>query len=123
MGCVASGVQVTEDQAKQFEKGKATYQDVVAKLGQPNSTLMMGNGMRFISYSYVEAAARPATFIPIVGAFVGGADSRSNVVTFTFDDQGILTNFMAVSSQHGSGLGGAAGTQVAPVENQPRRTQ
>lgn len=122
-GCAASGVKVTEDQARQFERGKSTYADVVGKLGPPNSSVSLSSGMRVISYAYVEAAARPATFIPIVGAFVGGADARSNVVTFTFGPDGILTNYIASSSQTGTGLGASAGTNVQPVEDQPRKAQ
>ena len=121
-GCVASGVRVTEEQARQFERGKSTYTEVLTKLGQPNSTVALSNGMRVISYSYVEAAARPATFIPIIGPLVGGADARSNVVTFTFDAQGVLTNYTAAVSQSGSGFGAGAGTQVQPVSDQPRKT-
>lgn len=120
-GCAASGVRVTEDQARQFERGKSTYTDVVGKLGQPNSSVALANGMRVISYAYVEAAARPATFIPIVGPLVGGADARSNVVTFTFSPDGVLTNYTASSSQTGSGFGAAAGTTVEPVQDQPRK--
>jgi outer membrane protein assembly factor BamE (lipoprotein component of BamABCDE complex) len=122
-GCTAAGVKVTEDQARQFERGKSTYTEVVGKLGQPSSSVALANGMRVISYSYVEASARPATFIPIVGPLVGGADARSNVVTFMFDASGVLTNYTAASSQTGSGFGAAANTRVVPVENQPRKEQ
>ncbi|HEX9465470.1 MAG TPA: hypothetical protein VGB82_22940 [Alphaproteobacteria bacterium] len=121
-GCVASGVRVTEDQVKQFERGKSTYDEVIAKLGQPNHTMTLGNGMRVVTYSYVEAAARPATFIPIVGPLVGGADARSNGASFTFDPRGILITYTISSSQTGSGFGATSGTQVQPVDNQPRRT-
>ncbi len=123
VGCAASGVRVTEDQVKQFERGKTTYSEVIAKLGPPNHSMMLGNGMRIITYAYGEATARPATFIPIVGPLVGGADVRTTGATFTFDQRGILTNYSASSSQTGSGFGAAAHTQVSPVEDQPRKTQ
>lgn len=121
-GCVASGVRVTEEQVTQFEKGKSTYSDVVGKLGQPTSMVLTSTGLRVVTYSYVEAAARPATFIPIVGPLVGGADARSNVVMFMFDRDGILANYSTSSSQTGTGFGGASGTVVTPVENQPRQS-
>lgn len=121
-GCAASGVQVKEEQLAAFEKGKTTMQEVVAALGAPTGNTLMPDGSRMISYTYAQAQARPATFIPIVGAFVGGVDARSNSVMLTFDQQGILKTTMSSSHQQGTGTGFAAGTGLqSPVEQQPRR--
>jgi outer membrane protein assembly factor BamE (lipoprotein component of BamABCDE complex) len=121
-GCAASGVQVKEEQLAAFEKGKTTLQDVVATLGTPTGKTLMPDGSRMISYTYAQAQARPATFIPIVGAFVGGIDARSNSVVLTFDQRGILKSTMSSSHQQGTGMGFAAGTgPQAQVEQQPRQ--
>jgi hypothetical protein len=112
--CVASGVRVTEEQAKQFERGKATYNEVVSKLGQPTSSVVTGAGLRYISYAFVEAAARPETYIPIAGAFIGGADARSNIATFSFDGRGVLVDYTIASSQTGMALGAGANVQRTP---------
>jgi outer membrane protein assembly factor BamE (lipoprotein component of BamABCDE complex) len=121
-GCAASGVQVKEEQLSAFEKGKTTIQDVVAVLGVPTGNTLMPDGSRMISYSYSQAQARPATFIPIIGPLVGGVDARSNMVMLTFDQRGVLKSTMSSSHQHGTGTGFAAGpVPQSQVEQQPRQ--
>src|SRR5882757_4441545 len=73
-GCVAGGVKVEERQLASFQKGQTTYAQVVGRLGAPTSSTLMPDGRRMIIYTYVQTQARPESFIPIVGAFVGGAD-------------------------------------------------
>lgn len=119
--CAATGVRVTEEQVKQFEKGKSTYVEVVQKLGQPTTSVVTSQGLRYASYAYSEAAARPETFIPFVGPFVGGVDARSNAVTFIFDGRGVLQDYTSATSQFGTGMGAAAGTNPPRVD-QPRKT-
>lgn len=116
--CVASGVRVTEEQAKQFERGKSTYGEVMSKLGPPTSSMVTATGLRYLSYAYFEAAARPETYIPIAGAFIGGADARSNVATFTFNHQGLLIDYTIAESQNASGLGASVGR----IQNQPKNS-
>ncbi len=58
-----------------------------------------------MSYAFVEAAARPETYIPIAGAFIGGADARSSIVTFSFDGRGVLVDYTIATSQTGTALG------------------
>ena len=43
-----------------------------------------------MAYTFAETKIRPETFIPYVGAFVGGADTKATSVAFRFDDRGIL---------------------------------
>lgn len=110
MGCVASGTQVKESQLAQFKQGKTTYDDVVARLGPPNSSSLLPDGSRVIVYTYVQAAARPETFIPIVGGLVGGADVHSNMVMFQFTSAGILKSYSSNTTQIGSGTNLEAGS-------------
>jgi len=120
-GCVATGVQVDEKNLQSFERGKTTYGDVVARLGQPTSNTLLPDGRRMIMYTYMQAQARPENFIPIVGAFVGGADTRSSVVSITFDQTGILETYSSSQSQFGASTGLAAGTGPSDrVSHQPR---
>ena len=119
-GCASSGVKVEERQLASFEKGKTTYSQVVAQLGQPNATTFMNDGRRVIVYSYVQAQARPESFIPIVGLFVGGADARSNMVSMVFTQDGVLESSSASESQVGVGTGFASGTGYQGRTDQPR---
>lgn len=117
--CASSGVKVTEDQTSAFEKGTTTRQEVIAKLGKPTMQTSMGDGTKLLHYTYAAATVRPSTFIPLVGAFVGGADSHSSVVAMRFNAQDQLIDITSTESNMGTGTGFAAGAP-APVTDQPR---
>ena len=87
------------------QSGRTTYTEVVDTLGQPTSQTVNSDGIRSISYVYAQAQVRPATLIPFVGMFVGGADSRSNFVIMQFDGRGVLTDYSSSTSQFGTGTG------------------
>lgn len=120
--CVSTGTQIKEDQLKSFEKGKTTITDVRTALGEPNSTALNPDGTRTLVYIYTQAQARPASFIPLVGAFVGGADSRSNMVMLRFDAAGVLLDYSSSESTFGTGTGLAAG-QPMPQTDQPKQAK
>jgi len=119
--CVAAGVKVDQAKVAQFERGKTTYQEVVSALGRPSSTTALSTGVRFANYTYLESRARPSTFIPYIGPFVGGADSSTSSVTFQFDANGVLVSYTTTESQMGAGMGFAAGAGAGSdhVEGQP----
>lgn len=121
-GCATAGVQVKDEQLRGFEKGKTTLSEVEAKLGQPSAIAHNSTGLTVITYAYVHSQARPETFIPIVGAFIGGADSRSTYVALTFDQNNILTGYSNGSSQVGVATGLASGSE-SRVADQPRKTE
>jgi hypothetical protein len=106
--CAASGVQVTEQQAQSFQVGKSTYPEVVAALGQPTGVTTSSNGNRVATYSYSAVAARPQNFIPYIGPWVAGYDTKSSMVTFVFDSRGILKETSSTQNSLGSGANIAA---------------
>lgn len=110
-GCASAGVRVSEDQVAQLNRSNSTYADVVARLGQPTMTTLNSDGSRTAIYSYAETRIRPQTLIPFVGAFVGGADTHSNTVSFNFDREGKLVNHSSSAGDIGSGVGLAAGSR------------
>lgn len=119
-GCVSVGTQVKPEQVSGFTKGITTFDDVVRRLGQPNTTGTKSNGTRTAVYTYVHSQARPESFIPVVGAFVGGADSTVNTATFTFDLGGKLLEYSMTESNYGSGTGLAGGTYRDRTPEQPK---
>jgi hypothetical protein len=102
---VSSGVQVPAAATQGFEKGRTTMAEVQAKLGAPTVRTSNGAGGTIFVYSGVTATTRAATFLPIVGAFAGGADTRMTSVTLTFDPHGVLTDVQRTEMQSGSHLG------------------
>lgn len=99
MGCASSGTMVTEQQAGQFQKGVTTREQVIAKLGQPNSSSAMDDGTRADVYVHVHAAANAASYIPVVGLLAGGANSTTNTATFTYDKTGLLKTIATSTGQ------------------------
>lgn len=121
--CIASGTQVKEAQLHQLKKGESTYSDMVSALGSPNSSTVSSDGGRMACYIYVQANARPETFIPIVGAFVGGTDTKTNSTCLSFDKEGLLANYTSTGSQMGSGFGAESGTSLNErVPSEPRQS-
>ena len=121
-GCATTGVQVDESALISFEKGKTTINDVIARLGQPTSNILLNTGQRIIGYTYVQAQARPESFIPIIGPLVGGADSRFSNVSLTFDQNGVLESYSSTQSQFGTATGATSRAMSRDrVQDQPRK--
>ena len=115
--CAATGVQVTEQQAQTFQVGKSTYADVVANLGEPTSVTSSSNGNRVAIYSYSAVASRPQNFIPYIGPWISGYDTKSSAVTFVFDRTGILRETNSTQNNTGAGVNLAAGNPQQPNAN------
>jgi outer membrane protein assembly factor BamE (lipoprotein component of BamABCDE complex) len=114
-GCVSSGTKVSEQQVSQFQKGKTTRAEVEAALGKPNGVSHSSSGVTAISYVFVTASPKAATFIPIVGMFAGGANAESATATFAFGPDNVLISSSSGSSRTSSAMGGAA-TPPSPTE-------
>jgi hypothetical protein len=128
-GCVSSGNPSVMDQGRisQIKVDISTKGDVRRLLGQPNSTSKHSGGYPALyglplktsltnvetwSYTHINVDVNPATFIPIVGLFAGGATSNLNTFTVVFDDQGIVRHISSTQSQGRSGLGAWDGTDA-----------
>jgi outer membrane protein assembly factor BamE (lipoprotein component of BamABCDE complex) len=90
-GCVSTGRRVDQAAVQSFTVGVTTAAEVERALGRPNTTTVT-NGIRSVSYQHVRASATGLTFVPIVGAFAGGATSHMESVTLTFGPDGRLTD-------------------------------
>lgn len=118
-GCASHGVMVSDQQLQQFKRGETTEAQVIASLGQPTTVSTYG-GQRTLIYSGAQSQARAATFIPVIGPLVGGADVRASSVMFRVVD-GIVVDFSSTQTATGSGMGFASGAPIAPVADQPRK--
>lgn len=121
-GCMSMGTQVTQKQLNGFTKGSTTYSDVTTRLGQPNTISTKSNGTRVALYTYVHSQARPESFIPVVGAFIGGADSKVNTAEFVFDQDNKLLEYSLSESNYGAGTGLASGTYRDRTPDQPKES-
>lgn len=111
-GCAASGTQVSQGAALQFKEGVSTEAQIVAALGRPTST-SISSGMKFIVYSGMQYQVKGATFIPIVGAFAGGADYIATMAMYQIGADGILQKITYTES--GTGTRGGSTPAYMPA--------
>ena len=116
--CTTAGVKVERAALEQFKRGHTTYQEVLAQLGHPTHELVDDQGYTTLLYTYVSANTRPESFIPYVGALVGGADIEQTTAILKFDHQGVLESYSTSAGQMGSGTGFAS--KPTPRYDQPR---
>lgn len=116
--CMSGGTRVDAAKVKAFQKGVTTEAEVIAALGKPNTVSASGSG-RTLTYAWFHAQPKASSFIPFVGAFVGGADSRIEQVNFLFGNDGKLADIVTQQSENGVAMGISAGTQPS-IEDQPK---
>jgi outer membrane protein assembly factor BamE (lipoprotein component of BamABCDE complex) len=104
-GCVSVGRQIDQTSASKIEKGKTTKEQVVMLIGSPDQIMSRGNGEEIYYYKYTRATAKPATFIPIFGPLVGGANVQHQMFMVTFDSNGVVKDYFnsrgATETSHG----------------------
>ena len=121
--CVSAGVEITQNQVASLQKGITTYSDVLGRFGKPTSVMLRGDGSKIVSYVYIHGQPRPQTFIPIVGILAGGSDVKSNSATLVFDKNGVLTDYYALETNVGAGIGAAGGTYREQTDQPREATQ
>jgi outer membrane protein assembly factor BamE (lipoprotein component of BamABCDE complex) len=118
-GCTTVGKEIAPNQLADFKEGVTTQDEVIAKLGEPTTTTISSDRVVMV-YSFLHTQARPASFIPIVGLFAGGADVRSSMVSFVFDKYGKLERYSHTGTKTGAGTGFASGRYQAPDYSLPQ---
>lgn len=124
IGCASVGRPIDQAAADKIVKGQTTREQVGMMLGSPDRITKLGNGDTMYSYHYTRASAKPASFIPLVGPLVGGANVQHQMVMVTFGPDDIVKNFMSSQGGTESGTGLATGTRPnMPEVEQGKRPQ
>lgn len=120
--CATVGRKIDQSAVDRIKKGETTKEQVVASLGSPDRVTVLGNGDTIFSYGYARATAKPATFIPIVGAFAGGADVQHQNCTVTFGPDNLVKNFTSIQggTEVGRGLNSASRATIPEIEEGKR---
>ena len=92
-GCASSGNELDRAKLDQVEKGVTTRAEFERLLGPPNGVGMAGSGDRLLHYHFMEAKAKGVSFIPVVGPWVGGADTRTQNLQVRVDSEGIVQDY------------------------------
>lgn len=80
-GCASSGAPIKQSELSGFVKGETTHDQVISSLGKPQSVTANADGTKTLVYVHVNTKVSAATYIPIVGAFAGGATSNAKTLT------------------------------------------
>ncbi|HJT20005.1 MAG TPA: hypothetical protein VJ746_06020 [Nitrospira sp.] len=132
--CASSGNPAVADPARvsQIQLNVSTKEDVQRLLGQPNSMSKHSGGYYAIpglktsaaltpietwNYTHLNVQVDPATFIPVVGLFAGGANSNLNSLTVVFDEQGIVRHISSTQTQGRSGMGAGSSNPTTPANS------
>ncbi|MGD0017089.1 MAG: outer membrane protein assembly factor BamE [Verrucomicrobiia bacterium] len=123
VGCASVGRKLDQASVDRIQIGKTTRQDVLASLGSPDQLTRLGNSDVIFSYHYIHAAAKPESYIPIVGAFAGGANVQQQIVMITFGQDDIVKNVMSTqgATESGYNLGAGDKASIPDVEQGKRQ--
>lgn len=122
-GCFGfrSGQKFDDHSVKNIRSGKTTKSEVLQMFGQPPTRNSSGGGKETWMYSYHDTRSRvtAATYIPIVGMFVGGAKVNTNRQTLTIEfSESIVSNCQYnKSSSDGKATSAGLGMSVDPGQN------
>ena len=123
-GCVSVGRKIDQSAADKIEKGHTTKEQVVSLLGSPDRITRRSNGDAMFFYSYARATAKPATFIPIFGPLVGGANVQHQMLMISFGPDGIVKDFINSRGATESGTGLTTGSRaLMPDVEEGKRPQ
>jgi outer membrane protein assembly factor BamE (lipoprotein component of BamABCDE complex) len=111
-GCVSVGRKIDQSAADKIEKGKTTREEVIRLIGSPDQITTRGGGYTVFMYNYMRATAKPETFIPIVGAFVGGANVQNQMVMVVFGADGVVKDVFSTRGGTEASKGLATGSQA-----------
>jgi outer membrane protein assembly factor BamE (lipoprotein component of BamABCDE complex) len=92
-GCASSGTNFDQSKVSQIKKGETTEADLTAMFGQPENRTVNSDGVVTLSWNYFESRTKGTTFIPYAGAFVGGANTKSKMLSVTLGSDGKVTDF------------------------------
>jgi len=110
-GCVSAGVEVSPEQMSNFKPGVTTRQEVITALGPASVQTALDDGSTLLVYTYVKSRPHPESYIPLIGALVGGADTHASAAVFLFDPNGILKSENNTASNVGTGLSSGKSTE------------
>ncbi|HEY4415935.1 MAG TPA: outer membrane protein assembly factor BamE [Verrucomicrobiae bacterium] len=111
-GCVSYGRKIDQSKAAQIKIGQTTRSQVVQLIGSPDQITTMGDGLVTFHYMFVRATPNAANFVPIVGAFAGGANvqNESLMIMFTND---VVSQFINSYGGNEMGMGASAASTTS----------
>lgn len=94
-GCATVGRKLDPNKVAQIQKGVTTRNEVVGLIGSPDQMTRDGDGNVTFQYLYVRATAKGSSFIPVYGAFAGGANVQNQTVMVVFNPDGVCKDIIS----------------------------
>jgi outer membrane protein assembly factor BamE (lipoprotein component of BamABCDE complex) len=124
IGCATVGRKLDQSSVEKIKKGETTREEVLRLIGSPDQMTRDGNGNITMTYMYVRATAKPETFIPIIGAFAGGANVQNQMVMVVTGPDGvvkdIVSSYGSTESSHGLSTGSQADIPEVEQDKRPK---
>lgn len=120
-GCASVGRKLDESKIDQIKQGVTTQQQVLQLVGSPDQMTRDGTGAVTFQYIYAHATTRASSFIPVYGAFAGGANVQNQMLMVTFTNN-VVSSLISTYGANEINTGANAGSQpsIAPVEDNKR---
>lgn len=97
VGCASAGRNYDSRKVSQIEKGKTTEAELIQMFGLPTQRGVNSEDQTTMQWVYSEATTKGATFVPIVGLFAGGVDTKTKILNVN------LTNNVVTSYTYSGG--------------------
>jgi outer membrane protein assembly factor BamE (lipoprotein component of BamABCDE complex) len=91
--CASVGTPIAQENVKKIRPGVTTEADLVRMFGQPSTKTLDSNGKTILGWIYSEAQTKGTTFIPIAGAFVGGVNTRTQMLSVLIGRNGRVERY------------------------------
>lgn len=123
IGCVSVGRKLDPTKVEQIKRGESTRADVLRLVGSPDQVTKMNDCTTFY-YQHIRSTAKASSFIPVVGAFAGGANVENQFLMVTFGPDDKVVNVMSTygATESGTGLN-ATPAAAMPQVQQGKRSQ
>lgn len=105
LGCTTMGHRIDQASIEKIKKGQTTKKEVLQWMGSPYQVSNDGNGNTTFFYMYSNYAPKPQTFIPILGALVGGSNMENQSVMVFFGTDGVVKDITSSTGSTEVGMG------------------
>jgi outer membrane protein assembly factor BamE (lipoprotein component of BamABCDE complex) len=87
-GCSSVGTPIAQEKVNQIHVGITTEPDLFLLLGTPSTKTLDPSGTMVLTWVYSSASAKPETFVPVAGLFMGGYSTHLQQLTVLIDRKG-----------------------------------
>lgn len=118
-GCATAGSPKVKDQnlLAKISKGVTTQDEILAMYGKPQVKKTKENGLEVWEYHYVQTEVTAVTFVPVVGLFAGGANSKVDGIEVEFNADKVVNNYTTSTGSVKSQNFGNTETDIQKTEH------